>query len=583
MTSNGNRKASCAEEPVCVLCGQADVDPDICGHMLFETGIRVHEFCLMFANIPSEARQEWPRTQGLPVAAITRKVKQANTQQCCVCGEKGAAITCAESGCARSFHLPCAVVGECISQYFGEHRSFCSEHRPRQVTQEVPAEGNDCLICLEPVGDSLSYHTMVCPACQHVWFHRACIQQQALSAGTAYFECPGCRDCGRFYDEMSTAGIRIPLKEPEWDSDEAYEPLLERHSRCDASECLYQGGREQAETRGPWELILCSSCAAEGTHRQCSHLYNTRDAWEWECDSCAGLGTASSTNTELAGPSTASQRVLGSSSSSMKLETFSSMPASQAALETLQSSQLPEHSDLPSVPETEQGTNGPRLSEDRATSEQLQGRCGSRQTAAPSAESDSHTSTRRRAPGSSRASPAAARRRRRRQQGGSRTRSRSPLQARAPSSQSRPRGRRGSQQMPAPGEQNSTRRSRSATSRSPRASRVPGRRRPSRQRGGIRTRSRSPLQARAPSSQSRPRGRRGSRQMPAPGEQSSTRRSRSATSRSPRASRAPGRRRPSRQRGRTRTQSPPSERRWAHNSRRSPQRGRARQGRPFRE
>ena len=32
---------------VCALCGQADVDPDICGHTLFETGIRVHEFCLV--------------------------------------------------------------------------------------------------------------------------------------------------------------------------------------------------------------------------------------------------------------------------------------------------------------------------------------------------------------------------------------------------------------------------------------------------------------------------------------------------------------------------------------------------------
>ncbi|XP_019467009.1 uncharacterized protein LOC109364876, partial [Meleagris gallopavo] len=116
----------------------------------------------------------------------------------------------------------------------------------------------------------------------------------------------------------------------------------------------------------------------------------------------------------------------------MEPETVSSTPASQAALGTAsQSSQLPEHSDLPSVPETEQETNGPRTSEDQATSEQLRGRRGSRQTAAPSAESDSHTSTRRRASGSSRASPAAARRRRPRQRGRSRTRSRSPLQARA--------------------------------------------------------------------------------------------------------------------------------------------------------
>ena len=39
----------------------------------------------------------------------------------------------------------------------------------------------------------------------------------------------------------------------------------------------------------PWQLILCSSCAAQGTHRRCSTLADTADSWE--CDSCAGLGT----------------------------------------------------------------------------------------------------------------------------------------------------------------------------------------------------------------------------------------------------------------------------------------------------
>eukprot|EP00076_Gallus_gallus_P019922 XP_015140448.2 PHD finger protein 7-like isoform X2 [Gallus gallus] len=473
--SDRKRKASSSEEPVCALCGQADVDPDICGHTLFETGIRVHEFCLTSANITSKAR---PGIEVLPLAAIARKVRQANKKQCCVCGERGAAITCAERGCARSFHLPCAKDGECITQYFGDYRSFCWEHRPQQATQDAPAQGTICLICLEPVGDSLSYHTMVCPACKHVWFHRDCIQQQALSAGTAYFECPGCRDYILFCEEMSNMGIHIPLRDASWEDEESYEPLLEMHSRCDASQCLYHGGREQAQSRGPWELILCSSCAAEGTHRQCSHLSNTTDMWE--CNSCAGLATASSANAEFAAPSTASQTAPGPgpSSSSMEPETFGSMPASQAALGTSQSSQLPEHSDLPSVPETEQGTNGTRSSEDRATPEQLRGRRGSRRTAAPRADSDSHAATRRRASGSSRASPAAARRRRRRQRSGrSRTRSRSPLQRRDPSSQSRPRRRHGSRRRPASREQSATRRStRSATSRSPRASRVPRRR-----------------------------------------------------------------------------------------------------------
>lgn len=38
-----------------------------------------------------------------------------------------------------------------------------------------------------------------------------------------------------------------------------------------------------------WCLLLCSSCAATGTHRRCSALKDSTVTWE--CDSCAGLGT----------------------------------------------------------------------------------------------------------------------------------------------------------------------------------------------------------------------------------------------------------------------------------------------------
>ncbi|XP_051652128.1 serine/arginine repetitive matrix protein 2-like isoform X1 [Manacus candei] len=47
----------------------------------------------------------------------------------------------------------------------------------------------------------------------------------------------------------------------------------------------------------PWELLLCSSCAAEGTHRRCSGLRNSITSWE--CDGCAGLGTCKRQSTLL--------------------------------------------------------------------------------------------------------------------------------------------------------------------------------------------------------------------------------------------------------------------------------------------
>ncbi|OXB51549.1 hypothetical protein ASZ78_001654, partial [Callipepla squamata] len=169
---------------------------------------------------------------------------------CIVCGKTGASITCAETGCDRSFHLLCASEGECVTQYFNEFRSFCWEHRPQQAVDAVPAQDTTCTICMDPVGDSISYSTMVCPCCQHAWFHRACVQEQALCAGIFCFRCPLCRDRFRFFVHMVRLGIQIPIRAPRWEDNDDIASLLERHGRCDASECHYPHGREQAEREG---------------------------------------------------------------------------------------------------------------------------------------------------------------------------------------------------------------------------------------------------------------------------------------------------------------------------------------------
>ncbi|NXF93358.1 G2E3 ligase, partial [Eubucco bourcierii] len=232
---------------------------------------------------------------------------------CCVCGRNGASVNCCVLGCEQRFHLPCALQGECIIQYFGSYRAFCSQHRPQQAVDRDPEPQTECLFCFEVVGDRKSYQTMLCPACQHAWFHRQCVQvgalpiaqghgrcsappgppfmlllfllyTHALHAATSAFHCPLCRNKQEFREEMLRMGIRIPRRPPAWETAGAFEGLMARHSRCDASECLCPAGREQAEEEGPWQLLLCSSCAAEGTHRSCSNLRDSADSWE--CQDC---------------------------------------------------------------------------------------------------------------------------------------------------------------------------------------------------------------------------------------------------------------------------------------------------------
>ncbi|XP_021236899.1 serine/arginine repetitive matrix protein 2-like [Numida meleagris] len=509
--SKRKQKTSNLEEEVCMLCRRADVHPDICGPTLSKSGICVHKFCLFFANGLYEQSTLTRVALEFPLDVIRSAIEEAEQKHCFVCGERGASICCAETACERSFHLPCAMDGECIMRFFGQHRSYCCEHRPEQVVGEEPEQDTKCIICLEPVGDKKSYHTMVCPVCTQAWFHRSCIQGQAINAGILRFRCPVCRDRTEFVTEMQLFGIQIPARRPTWEDQESYAVLHERHSRCDVSECLYTEGREQAEEEGPWQLLLCISCAGQGTHRHCSSLSDSTTTWE--CDICAGVGTASSAKSQLAGPSTASQEAEGPSHSSPAPHNDRSDSTSQAAAESSRSSQLPEHSSQSSRPRTRQRKSCIHVSN------QHQGHQGSSHTPAPGAESSTHGSTSQREVGHSRNSPAAERRRQPRQQGTSKTRSRSPLKGRASNSPSQLRRSRGSRRPPASrGAESSTHGSTSQrevghSRNSPAAER----RKQPRQQGTSKTRSRSPLKGRASNSPSQLRRSRGSRRTPASG------------------------------------------------------------------
>ncbi|NXR94646.1 G2E3 ligase, partial [Hypocryptadius cinnamomeus] len=217
------------------------------------------------------------------VGDTRRIIREAAEKSCFICCKMGATITCCQMGCDRTFHLPCAPDGQCVTQYFGAYRSFCWEHRPQQALRPRPSQDNTCSICLDTVEDNISYKTMGCPACQDARFHRHCIQRLALHAGIG-FRCPCCLNQEPFMTEMLIMGIRLSKRPPSWQSDQEVGPSDQRHGRCNAATCLCLGGREHAEADGPWQLRLCSSCAAEGTHRLCSSLGNT--TCSWECSTC---------------------------------------------------------------------------------------------------------------------------------------------------------------------------------------------------------------------------------------------------------------------------------------------------------
>ncbi|KFV67526.1 PHD finger protein 7, partial [Dryobates pubescens] len=269
----------------CMLCRQAEADQDICGPILNQEGVCAHFFCLFFANEISPQMDEEQEELIFDAEEIERAVEHAAQRECCVCHQSGATITCSETGCDVSFHLPCATQDGCATQYFGLHRSFCREHPPRQAVEAVPEEAPPCLICMDPVDNQTSYRTMVCPACQHAWFHRECLQGQALHAGLMRFQCPAYAPSQAAAVASSSQALLVPSRNLMVSETSSH---TETPSGDLGSSPVHATGRassNRAEQDGPWQLLLCSSCAAEGTHRRCSHLRPRTNSWE--CSSCA--------------------------------------------------------------------------------------------------------------------------------------------------------------------------------------------------------------------------------------------------------------------------------------------------------
>ncbi|XP_071405752.1 PHD finger protein 7-like [Pithys albifrons albifrons] len=347
--SDRTEEAPGVSDPACLLCKRSEADPDICGKKLERCGLCAHMFCLQ--------GNERVGFLGFLPKDILLAVHRLAQKRCFICGQSGATITCCEMECDLSFHLPCAKEAGCVTQYITPYSSYCPAHRPQQAVEATLEPGTQCLICMEPVEDRKTFKTMVCPECKSTWFHRDCIQGQALSAGILAFQCPLCRGHREFLMDMFNVGIRIPfrlvsfclahntggckswpctalggprsashrswkwhsgkgrdsparcqgrrsssvflfpVRKPLWEEGNAFRDLGVRHHQCNARECLYPGGREEAEEEGPWEMLLCSSCAAEGTHKRCSNL--TDSATSWECGSCAPLDTAPGNESEL--------------------------------------------------------------------------------------------------------------------------------------------------------------------------------------------------------------------------------------------------------------------------------------------
>ncbi|XP_030660085.1 G2/M phase-specific E3 ubiquitin-protein ligase isoform X1 [Nomascus leucogenys] len=275
----------------CVFCRNNDDCPNKYGEKKTKEkwNLTVHYYCLLMSSGIWQRGKEEEGVYGFLIEDIRKEVNRASKLKCCVCKKNGASIGCVAPRCKRSYHFPCGLQRECIFQFTGNFASFCWDHRPVQIiTSNNYRESLPCTICLEFIEPIPSYNILRSPCCKNAWFHRDCLQVQAINAGVFFFRCTICNNSDIFQKEMLRMGIHIPEKDASWELEEnAYQELLQHYERCDVRRCRCKEGRDYNAPDSKWEIKRCQCCGSSGTHLACSLLRS----WEqnWECLECRGI------------------------------------------------------------------------------------------------------------------------------------------------------------------------------------------------------------------------------------------------------------------------------------------------------
>ncbi|XP_025006505.2 G2/M phase-specific E3 ubiquitin-protein ligase isoform X2 [Gallus gallus] len=279
------------QSPPCVLCGWTDNCPEKYGEKrtYVEYNLTLHNYCLLMSSGIWQRGEENEGVDGFLIEDIRKEVNRAARLMCNICRKKGASIGCVAPKCKRSYHFPCGLQKECVFQFMEDFRSYCWEHKPVQIFSDKESrEPSQCTICLDLVEHLPLYSVLRSPCCKNTWFHRECLQYQALSAGIFFFRCAVCNNKDKFQKEMLRMGIHIPEKDASWElEDNAYQDLLQCYQHCDIRRCLCKNGRDYNKPDSKWEIKRCQSCGSRGTHLACSSI----KSWEqnWECVECRSI------------------------------------------------------------------------------------------------------------------------------------------------------------------------------------------------------------------------------------------------------------------------------------------------------
>ncbi|XP_023944777.1 uncharacterized protein LOC112050690 [Bicyclus anynana] len=291
----------------CAFCKRNFDDESIYGKLYSIGDIHCHYFCALLSCCLIQKGQDYEGLFGFMYPDIMAEVKRSKKHKCSYCGQEGATLGCSVAKCKKQFHLPCGRERHAVSLYYGNYKSFCEKHAPKQIISpaimdivkarlskmkkknkgkclqkkkvgesttdtENAEEEPVCVICYEAVEAFPSAKTFWPPCCaRDAWFHRPCLQRMALSAGVHYLKCPLCNDKVTFTAVVHSQGYYIPDRDAAWELEQnAFSGMYERRVECLAEVCKCPNGRNYDANSGIWDVKLCVLCGSPGVHAGCT-------------------------------------------------------------------------------------------------------------------------------------------------------------------------------------------------------------------------------------------------------------------------------------------------------------------------
>ncbi|XP_028170946.1 PHD finger protein 7-like [Ostrinia furnacalis] len=130
-----------ADRKPCAFC-QREIDDEITYGKLYSIGnIQCHYFCVLLSCCLIQKGKDEQGLFGFLYPDILAEVERSKKHRCSYCGRGGATLGCCVSQCRKQFHLPCGRERNAVSLFFGNFKSYCAVHAPKQkIADDVMAK-----------------------------------------------------------------------------------------------------------------------------------------------------------------------------------------------------------------------------------------------------------------------------------------------------------------------------------------------------------------------------------------------------------------------------------------------------------